>query len=181
MNPNAEIVGIYDPDPAAMVRAVAEFDFPATHVFTNFDACMATKPDLAILCASPADHARYVDLLSAHNVHVFVEKPFAATVADARFAKPLDEDLTLRLARHHEALITVEEGAVGGFGSHIAQLLAERGVFDRGLKYRSMVLPDIFIDQASPEAMYRVAGMEAAQIEARVLEVLGVAVVGMRG
>ena len=113
------------------------------------------------------------EALSARGVSV--------TVADARFAKPLDEDLTLRLARHHEALITVEEGAVGGFGSHVAQLLAERGVFDRGLKYRSMVLPDIFIDQASPEAMYRVAGMEAAQIEARVLEVLGVAVVGMRG
>ena len=102
------------------------------------------------------------------------------TVADARFAKPLDRDLILSLARDHEALITVEEGAVGGFGSHVAQLLAEEGVFDRGLKYRSMVLPDVFIDQASPEAMYRVAGMDAAQIEAKVLETLGVAVVGMR-
>ena len=120
-----------------------------------------------------AEVLKAAEALSARGVSV--------TVADARFAKPLDEDLTLRLARHHEALITVEEGAVGGFGSHVAQLLAERGVFDRGLKYRSMVLPDIFIDQASPEAMYRVAGMEAAQIEARVLEVLGVAVVGMRG
>ena len=102
------------------------------------------------------------------------------TVADARFAKPLDRDLILSLARDHEALITVEEGALGGFGSHVAQLLAEEGVFDRGLKYRSMVLPDVFIDQASPEAMYRVAGMDAAQIEAKVLETLGVAVVGMR-
>ncbi len=102
------------------------------------------------------------------------------TVADARFAKPLDRDLILQLAAHHEAVITVEEGAVGGFGSHVAQLLADEGVFDRGLKYRSMVLPDIFIDQASPEAMYRVAGMDAAQIEARVLQVLGVAVVGRR-
>ena len=102
------------------------------------------------------------------------------TVADARFAKPLDRDLILNLARNHEALITIEEGAIGGFGSHVAQLLAEEGVFDGGLKFRSMVLPDTFIDQASPEAMYRVAGMEAAQIEAKVLGVLGVAVVGMR-
>ena len=102
------------------------------------------------------------------------------TVADARFAKPLDRDLILNLARNHEALITIEEGAIGGFGSHVAQLLAEEGVFDSGLKFRSMVLPDTFIDQASPEAMYRVAGMEAAQIEAKVLGVLGVAVVGLR-
>jgi 1-deoxy-D-xylulose-5-phosphate synthase len=104
----------------------------------------------------------------------------AVTVADARFAKPLDRDLILRLAREHEALITVEEGAVGGFGSHVAQLLAEEGVFDRGLKYRSMVLPDVFIDQSSPEDMYAVAGMNAGHIEAKVLEVLGVAVVGER-
>ncbi len=104
----------------------------------------------------------------------------SVTVADARFAKPLDEDLILRLARGHEALITVEEGAVGGFGSLVAQLLAEAGVFDRGLKFRSMVLPDIFIDQASPEAMYRVAGLDAGHIEAKVLEALGVAVVGKR-
>jgi len=104
----------------------------------------------------------------------------APTVADARFAKPLDRDLILRLAREHEALITIEEGAIGGFGSHVAQLLADEGVFDRGLKFRSMVLPDIFIDQASPEGMYAVAGMNAPQIEARVLEVLGVAVVGKR-
>ena len=99
----------------------------------------------------------------------------APTVVDARFAKPLDRDLILRLAQEHEALITVEEGATGGFGSHVAQLLADEAVFDRGLKFRSMVLPDIFIDQASPETMYRVAGMDAAQIEAKVLQVLGVA------
>ncbi len=102
------------------------------------------------------------------------------TVADARFAKPLDRELILRLAAGHEALITVEEGAIGGFGSHVAQLLADEGAFDRGLKFRSLVLPDIFIDQASPEAMYAVAGMNAPQIEAKVLEVLGVAVVGKR-
>jgi 1-deoxy-D-xylulose-5-phosphate synthase len=102
------------------------------------------------------------------------------TVADARFAKPLDRELILQLARTHEALITIEEGAVGGFGSHVAQLLADEGVFDHGLKFRSTVLPDTFIDQASPEAMYRVAGMDAPQIEAKVLEVLGVSVVGKR-
>ncbi|MEI6800223.1 MAG: 1-deoxy-D-xylulose-5-phosphate synthase [Pseudomonadota bacterium] len=103
------------------------------------------------------------------------------TVADARFAKPLDRDLILDLARTHEALITIEEGAIGGFASHVAHLLAEEGVFDTGLKFRSMVLPDTFIDHASPEAMYRTAGMDAAQIEAKVLETLGVAVVGRRG
>ena len=101
----------------------------------------------------------------------------APTVADARFAKPLDRDLILRLAREHEALITVEEGAIGGFGSHAAQLLADEGIFDRGFKFRSMVLPDTLIDQASPEDMYAVAGMNAPQIEAKVLEVLGVALV----
>jgi len=97
------------------------------------------------------------------------------TVADARFAKPLDRDLILGLAADHDALITIEEGAVGGFGSHVAQLLAEEGVFDTGIKYRSMVLPDIFIDQASPRDMYAVAAMNAEQIEAKVLETLGIA------
>lgn len=100
------------------------------------------------------------------------------TIADARFAKPLDRDLILDLAANHEALITIEEGAVGGFGSHVAQLLADEGVFDHGLKYRSMVLPDIFIDQASPADMYAVAGMNAEQIEAKVLSVLGVTTIG---
>ncbi|WP_333684246.1 1-deoxy-D-xylulose-5-phosphate synthase [Pontibaca methylaminivorans] len=102
------------------------------------------------------------------------------SVADARFAKPLDRDLILRLAAGHEALITVEEGAVGGFGSHVAQLLADEGVFDGGLKFRSMVLPDTFIDQASPADMYATAGLDAAHIEAKVLETLGVASIGRR-
>ena len=103
------------------------------------------------------------------------QKGITPTIADARFAKPLDRDLILQLARHHEALITIEEGAVGGFGSHVAQLLAEEGVFDTGLRYRSMFLPDTFIDQASPEDMYTVARMNASDIEAKVLDVLGVA------
>jgi 1-deoxy-D-xylulose-5-phosphate synthase len=107
-------------------------------------------------------------------------KGITPTVADARFAKPLDGDLILKLATEHEALITVEEGAVGGFGSHVAQLLADEGVFDHGLKYRSMVLPDTFIDQVSPKAMYDVAGMNAEHIEAKVLDVLGVATLEKR-
>jgi 1-deoxy-D-xylulose-5-phosphate synthase len=103
------------------------------------------------------------------------------TVADARFAKPLDRDMILALAADHEALITIEEGAVGGFGSHVAQLLSDEGVFDRGLRFRSMVLPDTFIDHSSPEDMYAMAGLNAADIEAKVLEVLGVEVLARRG
>ena len=105
-------------------------------------------------------------------------KGITPTIADARFAKPLDRDMILNLAADHEALITIEEGAVGGFGSHVAQLLAEEGVFDGGLKYRSMVLPDIFIDQASPRDMYEVAAMNAEQIETKVLDTLGIAQIG---
>ncbi len=121
-HPNAEIVGIYDPDPATMFRAVAEFSIPATQVFTNFDACMATKPDLAILCAATADHARYVGLLAAHNVHVFVEKPFAATVADARAmiaameptGKLLAINWPLRwVAAHVTAKRILDQGSIG--------------------------------------------------------------------
>ncbi|PZQ47834.1 MAG: 1-deoxy-D-xylulose-5-phosphate synthase [Rhodovulum sulfidophilum] len=102
------------------------------------------------------------------------------TIADARFAKPLDRELILRLAREHEALVTIEEGAVGGFGSQVAQLLAEEGVFDRGLRFRSMVFPDTFIDQDSPARMYASAGMDASHIEAKVLELVGVARIGAR-
>ena len=105
-------------------------------------------------------------------------KGITPTIADARFAKPLDRDMILDLARNHEVLVTVEEGAVGGFGSHVAQLLAEEGVFDTGLKYRSMVLPDTFIDQASPEAMYASAAMNAEHIKAKILDTLGIAKIG---
>jgi 1-deoxy-D-xylulose-5-phosphate synthase len=102
------------------------------------------------------------------------------TVADARFAKPLDRDLILDLAANHEALITIEEGAIGGFGSHVAQLLAEAGVFDRGVRFRSMVLPDCFVQQDTPARMYEVAAMNAEHIETKVMEVLGVARMGAR-
>lgn len=88
--------------------------------------------------------------------------------------------MILALAGDHEALITVEEGAIGGFGSHVAQLLADEGVFDHGLKFRSMVLPDVFIDQAGPRDMYDTAAMNAEHIEAKILNVLGVDVITKR-
>jgi len=97
----------------------------------------------------------------------------SATVADARFAKPLDVDLLLRLAREHEVLITIEEGSIGGFGSQVLQTLADNGVLDRGLKVRSMVLPDLFLDQDSPKAMYATAGLDARGIVAKAFEALG--------
>jgi len=97
----------------------------------------------------------------------------SATVADARFAKPLDTDLVLRLAKEHEVLITIEEGAIGGFGAQVMQTLAEHGAFDSGLKVRCMVLPDAFIDQDSPAAMYSAARLDAKGIVAKVFEALG--------
>ncbi len=119
---------------------------------------------------------RLSEVLKAREA--LAQRGLAPTVADARFAKPLDRDLILQLVAHHEALITIEEGAIGGFGSHVAQLLAEEGIFDRGYKFRSMVLPDTFIDQSSPEDMYATAGMNAAEIEAKVLATLGVTRIG---
>ena len=97
----------------------------------------------------------------------------STTVADARFAKPLDTDLLLRLAREHEVLLTIEEGAIGGFGAHVLQTLAEHGALDAGLKVRCMVLPDIFIDQDTPAAMYAKAGLDARGIVAKAFEALG--------
>ncbi len=97
----------------------------------------------------------------------------STTVADARFAKPLDVDLILRLAREHEVLITIEEGAIGGFGSAVLQTLADHGVLDRGIKFRAMILPDIFIDQDSPNKMYALAGLDAKGIVTKVFEALG--------
>jgi 1-deoxy-D-xylulose-5-phosphate synthase len=97
----------------------------------------------------------------------------STTVADARFAKPLDVDMLLRLAREHEVLVTIEEGSIGGFGSFALQTLAEHGALDRGVKIRTMVLPDIFIDQDSPNAMYAKAGLDAKGIVAKAFEALG--------
>ena len=97
----------------------------------------------------------------------------SATVADARFAKPLDRDLVLRLARGHEILITIEEGSIGGFGSHVLQTLIRSGKLDNGLKVRTMMLPDRFIDQDKPDVMYAKAGLDAAGIVNEALQALG--------
>ena len=99
-------------------------------------------------------------------------KGFSTTIVDARFAKPLDQELILKCAREHEIMITIEEGSIGGFGSHVKNLLAEKGVFDRGLKFRSMTLPDIFIEQDNPKKMYDTAGLNASQISKKVLDIL---------
>ncbi len=100
-------------------------------------------------------------------------KGISPTIIDARFAKPLDENLIIDLVESHEAIITIEEGSIGGFGSHVQQFLFEQGVFDKGFKFRSMVLPDVFIDQSSPEDMYHQAGLNASHIEDMVLSLLG--------
>ena len=111
-------------------------------------------------------------------VEKLAARGISPTIADARFAKPLDRELILSLARDHEAMITIEEGSVGGFGSHVAQLLSDEGVFDHGFKYRSMVLPDTFIDHANPADMYATAGLNADDIEAKVLDLLDIAQIG---
>ena len=98
-------------------------------------------------------------------------KGISTSIVDARFAKPLDEELIIRCAREHKMMITIEEGSIGGFGSHVANLLAEKGIFDKGLKFRSLMLPDVFIDQDTPEKMYDVAGLNAKQITEKILDI----------
>lgn len=106
----------------------------------------------------------------------------STTVADARFAKPLDRDLIRQLARHHEIVITVEEGSIGGFGSHVMHFLATEGLLDNGLKLRSLVMPDIWMEQAKPEAMNAHAGLDRAGIVSTVFKALGRGVaVGVAG
>ncbi len=112
-----------------------------------------------------AECEKAADELAAHGL--------STTIADARFMKPLDLDLVLKLARDHEILLTIEEGSIGGFGSHVMNALAEHGMLDGGLKMRSMVLPDVFLDHDSPAAMYAAAGLDAKGIIAKVFEVLG--------
>jgi len=112
-----------------------------------------------------AEALKAADILESHGL--------STTIADARFAKPLDSDLVLRLASEHEALITIEEGSVGGFGSHVLHLLAGAGRLDDGLVIRTLTLPDRFIDHDKPEAMYRAAGLDAQAIVAKVFQALG--------
>jgi 1-deoxy-D-xylulose-5-phosphate synthase len=122
---------------------------------------------VALLSLGPrlADCLKAAETLASHGL--------SATVADARFAKPLDAELVLRLAREHEVLVTIEEGSIGGFGTQVLQTLSEHGVLDRGLKVRSMILPDLFIEHDSPAAMYSKAGLDTNAIVAKVFEALG--------
>lgn len=114
--------------------------------------------------------ARLQECLKA--AHKLDAKGISTTIADARFAKPLDQKLIIDLCLHHEVLITIEEGSVGGFSSHVFQMLSEKGIFDKGLKIRSMILPDQFIDQDTPDNMYKIAGLEAQSIEQKAIDAL---------
>ncbi|MDX2235342.1 MAG: transketolase C-terminal domain-containing protein, partial [Hyphomonadaceae bacterium] len=120
-----------------------------------------------------ADAARAADRLAAMGL--------STTHADARFAKPLDEDLVRRLAQGHEVLITVEEGAVGGFGAFVLHFLAREGLLDRGLRVRTLTLPDVFQDQASPAVMVAQAGLDAEGIVRAALSALGRGETGVSG
>ncbi len=111
---------------------------------------------------------------SLKTADLLAARGYSTSVADARFAKPLDEELIRNLAQNHDVLITIEEGAIGGFGSHVMNFMAEDGLLDGGLKVRSMFLPDEFIDQDSPAAMYEQAGLTAADIACKALGALGV-------
>ena len=103
---------------------------------------------------------------------ILSNKGIDITIIDARFAKPLDEKLIMEAANNHEVLVSIEEGSVGGFGSHVMQFLSDRGVFDKGLKFRSMILPDLFIDQDTPEKMYEKAGLDSLSIANKIEETL---------
>ena len=100
------------------------------------------------------------------------KKGITTSIFDARFAKPLDERLIIELASNHDAIISIEEGSIGGFGSHVSKLLSDRGFFDKGLKFRSMILPDKFLDQDTPENMYKNAGLDANSIVERIESIL---------
>ncbi len=100
------------------------------------------------------------------------KKGINITLVDARFAKPLDENIIWQLATDHEALITIEEGSIGGFGSHVSQFLSEKNLLDNNLKYRSMILPDRFIDHDKPDLMYKHAGLDASSIENKAMDIL---------
>jgi 1-deoxy-D-xylulose-5-phosphate synthase len=108
-------------------------------------------------------------LLAKENLK---KKGINSTIVDARFVKPLDEHLIWQIATDHESIITIEEGSIGGFGSHVSNFLSEKNLLDSGLKFRSMVLPDRFIDQDKPDLMYKNAGLDAQSIENKVLDLL---------
>ena len=103
---------------------------------------------------------------------ILKKKGITTSIFDARFAKPLDEKLIIELASNHEAIITIEEGSIGGFGSHVTKFLSDRGFFDKGLKFRSMILPDKFLDQDTPDKMYKTAGLDSESIVQKIEDVL---------
>ena len=103
---------------------------------------------------------------------ILSKKGIDITIIDARFSKPLDEKLIMEAATNHEVVISIEEGSIGGFGSHVMQLLSDRGVFDKGLKFRSMILPDAFLDQDDPKKMYETAGLDSQAIANKVEDTL---------
>ena len=103
---------------------------------------------------------------------ILKKKGISTSIFDARFSKPLDEQSIIELASSHEAILTIEEGSIGGFGSHVSKLLSERGFFDKGLKFRSMFLPDKFLDQDTPENMYKYAGLDCDSIVQKIENVL---------
>ena len=100
------------------------------------------------------------------------KKGINPTLIDARFAKPLDENLIWQISTDHEVMITIEEGSIGGFGSHVGHFLAEKNLLDSNLKFRSMILPDRFLDHNKPELMYKYAGLDSLSIETKVLDTL---------
>ena len=114
--------------------------------------------------------ARLQECLKASNS--LDQKGYSTTVADARFAKPLDEKLIIDLCLNHEVILTIEEGSIGGFGSHVFQLVSDRGILDKGLKIRSMIFPDLFLDQDTPDNLYKKAGLDAHSIEQKAIETL---------
>ena len=137
-------------------------------------------PNLELGKALVVKEGNQVCILSTGNILPFsleISKrlemqDLSTQVVSFHTVKPLDEKLIMEAASSHEVLITIEEGSVGGFGSHVMQLLSDRGVFDRGLKFRSMILPDIFIDQDTPEKMYEIAGLDSSSIVNKVEETL---------
>ena len=108
-------------------------------------------------------------LIASENLS---KKGITPTLIDARFAKPLDENLIWQIATDHEAIITIEEGSIGGFGSHVGHFLSEKNLLDNNLKFRSMILPDRFIDHDKPDLMYKYAGLDSINIESKVLDTL---------
>ena len=171
---------------AAMIATAVEIDDrPSAFRYPRGDGVGVTIPDLAApleigrgrivregtAVAILSFGTRLADSLKAADM--LAVRGFSTTVADARFAKPLDVDLLLRLAREHEVLITVEEGAQGGFGAFVLHALADHGVLDGGLKIRTLTLPDIFQDQDKPEAMYAAAGLDAEGIARAAIGAIG--------